>query len=108
MTAPIENRTRLRGTVLGRRPHPDVARWDVLTLDAAAAEPVDGWTDLLSGARGQVEVNVDASDLPEGDLVGWIFVGVVRVVGSGAIAALPAAAPGASTTLSPPDGPILH
>lgn len=108
MTAAVENRTRLHGTVKGRRPHPQVARWDVLALEVDAAAPVPGWPNLLSAAHGDLDVAVDAAQLPEGDLTGWTFTGVVRVAGPGIVAALPAGAPGASTRLTPPVRQFPH
>jgi hypothetical protein len=52
VVAPIENLTRIRGTITSRRPHPSLPGWDVVTVDVDAAEPVPGMRDLLASRAG--------------------------------------------------------
>jgi hypothetical protein len=52
MVAPVENLTRLEGTVKARRAHPGLDGWDLVTLAVERAEPVSGQADLLSRHAG--------------------------------------------------------
>jgi hypothetical protein len=59
MVAPIENLTRIEGTVEARRPHPRLDGWDLVTLAVDGAESVPGQADLLSRhAGGRLELAV--------------------------------------------------
>lgn len=59
MIQAIENLTCIRGPILERKPHPQLADYDVLTVGIAHAEPVEGKADLLSQYAGaQMEVVV--------------------------------------------------
>lgn len=66
------NRTALVARVEGRRPHPSVGKWDVLTLRVVSSAPVDGYHDMIRAHPGQqLTVAVDRDWLPaEGDLSG--------------------------------------
>lgn len=82
MTSPTENATRLDGMVLDRLAHPSVPRWDVLRLAVDSAAPVEGRANLLGETAGsRLQVCVDRDVLPDGDLRGWHFEGLVRLAG---------------------------
>jgi hypothetical protein len=49
----VENLTRLTGRLLAREPDPRRADWDVVVVRVAAADPVAGKADLLSGRVGE-------------------------------------------------------
>jgi hypothetical protein len=64
VVAPVDNLTRLTGTLRGRRPHPSLAGWELVVLEVAETEPVDGRADLLSRRRGEaLEVAVPVAAL---------------------------------------------
>ena len=66
MVAPVDNLTRLSGTVRERRPHPSLAGWELVVLDVAEVEPVEGRADLLSRRRGEtLEVAVPVATLAD-------------------------------------------
>lgn len=44
----VPNLARLHGRVTGRRPHPRLDDWDVVTVAAESVEPVPGLADLVS------------------------------------------------------------
>jgi hypothetical protein len=59
MVQSIENLTRICGTILQRKPHPQLADYDVLSVGIALAEPIEGKADLLSQYVGsQLDVAV--------------------------------------------------
>lgn len=64
MVAPVDNLTRLSGTLRERRPHPTRDGWELVVLDVVEVEPVAGRADLLSRRRGEaLEVAVPAAVL---------------------------------------------
>ena len=66
MVAPVDNLTRLTGTLRERRPHPSRAGWELVVLDVTDVEPVAGRADLLSRRRGEaVEVAVPTAALAD-------------------------------------------
>ena len=66
MVAPVDNLTRLSGTLRDRRPHPDRDGWELVVLDVAEVEPVEGRADLLSRRRGEtLEVAVPVATLAD-------------------------------------------
>ena len=66
MVAPVDNLTRLTGTLRGRSPHPTRDGWELVLLDVAEVEPVAGRADLLSRRCGEtVEVAVPAAVLAD-------------------------------------------
>ena len=48
MVQGIENLTRLDGTIVASRKHPQLGDYDVVTLDLDRVEPVEGKANLLS------------------------------------------------------------
>jgi len=48
VVAPVENLTRLAGTVTARGPHPTLPDWDLVTLSVEQAQSGPGRADLLS------------------------------------------------------------
>ena len=59
MVQAIENLTRIYGSILQRKPHPRLADYDVLSVNIAHAEPIEGKADLLSQYAGsQMDVVV--------------------------------------------------
>ena len=44
--------TQLVGTIVARQPHPQLGDYDIVTLDVARAEPVEGKANLLATAAG--------------------------------------------------------
>ena len=73
MVAPVDNLTRLTGTLRGRRPHPSLDGWELVVLHVVDVEPVPGRADLLSRRRGEtLEVAVPVATLtgcePGGEL----------------------------------------
>jgi hypothetical protein len=52
MVQGIENLTRLRGTIVARRPHPELPEWDIVTVDTEHAEPVEGKANFFPGQSG--------------------------------------------------------
>jgi hypothetical protein len=52
MVQGIENLTRLAGTIVARRPHPELRGYDVVTLDIDFASPVEGKANLVAAQAG--------------------------------------------------------
>jgi hypothetical protein len=66
VVAPVDNLTRLTGTLRERRAHPSLAGWELVVLDVAEVEPVPGRADLLSRRRGEtLEVAVPVASLAD-------------------------------------------
>jgi hypothetical protein len=66
VVAPIENLTRVTGTIKARSSHPSLAGWDVVTLAVSGTEPVDGTADLLTDQiHGEAELAVRHDLLPD-------------------------------------------
>jgi hypothetical protein len=64
VVAPVDNLTRLTGTLRDRRPHPSLGGWELVALDVQEVEPVPGRADLLSRRRGEtLEVAVPSATL---------------------------------------------
>ncbi len=53
MVSAPDNLTRLAGPLLERRPHPQLADWELVVLDVQEVEPVPGRADLLSRRLGE-------------------------------------------------------
>jgi hypothetical protein len=105
MSSVVENQTQLKGRVLARSRHPSVDRWDVLQIEVSAADEVEAQPNLLGETVGrQLTVAADRADLPDGDLTGWEFDGLVRLAGPDAVVAVPAAAASRELSLTPPSG----
>ena len=59
MVQVIENLTQLVGTVVACQPHPELDRYDLVTLDIERAEPVEGKPNLLAVQPGsRIEVTI--------------------------------------------------
>lgn len=103
MVAPIENRSVLSGVVRGRRPSPDVERWEVLDVEVTEVRPVEGLADLMSERLGEVvEIALDRGVLPEEDVVGQLFTAQVRMSAPGRVVVATGTDPEeAEVTLSP-------
>ncbi len=101
MVSPMENRSRLVGVVSARSPHPSVERWDVVTVHVTGVEGVPGFANLLGERVGDdVEVALDRTDLPAGDLDGSQFDGQVTLAGPGVVRVVPTAAGAPPVTVS--------
>ena len=75
MVAPVDNLTRLTGTLRERRPHPSRDGWELVVLEVREAEPVAGRADLLSRRRGEsVEVAVPTAALADASAGGPLSV----------------------------------
>ncbi len=112
MTSAAPNRTHLTGHVLARAPHPSVGRWDTLTVEVTGATQVAGERNLLTESVGsRLTLVADRDELPDGDLAGWRFSGLVRVAGPEVVEVLPEASGAGRPRLTPPgDGgpaPVL-
>jgi hypothetical protein len=71
VVAAAPNRTTLVGRVEAIRPHPRVAKWDVLTLVIDSAAQVEGFNDMIRPEPGQrVDVACDRDWLPDRKLIG--------------------------------------
>ena len=105
MSSVVENQTQLKGRVLSRSHHPSVDRWDLLQLDVSAADEVEAQPNLLRESVGrQLTVAANRDELPEGDLTGWSFQGLVRLAGPDTVIAVPVGAGTRAPTLTPPTG----
>jgi hypothetical protein len=66
MVQVVENRTDIEGVIRSRSPHPTLDAFDVLQVEVKAAQPVEGFADLLSSRVGSVvDLNVKRSLLPD-------------------------------------------
>jgi hypothetical protein len=71
MVQAVENRTELRGTVLGRRAHPSLPDFELLQVRVQETKPIDGYADLLSSTAGStIDLTVRRGLLPSGALEG--------------------------------------
>src|SRR6476659_5194352 len=52
MVQAIDNLSRIRGTILSRRPHPTLKAYDSVELELERTEAVEGKADLLVSQRG--------------------------------------------------------
>lgn len=87
MVPSVDNRSRLRGVVAGRVPHPSLAQFDVLEVDVDETSPVDERPDLLASTVGsRVLVTVDRSLLDPAVQPGTGVVCVVQRTPDGAMA----------------------
>jgi hypothetical protein len=87
MVSSVDNRSRLRGVVAGRAPHPSLAEFDVLEVDVDETSRVDERPDLLASTVGsRVLVTVDRSLLDQAVRPGVRIVCVVRRTPDGAMA----------------------
>ena len=99
----VENLTELTGGIQGRRPHPSLDGFDVVTLRAEQARAVPGYADLLSArVPGELEV------LVRRELLGDAAAGTVlrcraALTSRAEVMAEPHPAPGDFQVL-PPDG----
>lgn len=83
----VDNRSRLRGVVAGRAPHPSLPEFDVLEVDVDETAQVDERPDLLASTVGsRVLVTVDRSLLDPAVRPGAGVVCVVRRTPDGAMA----------------------
>ncbi len=86
MVAPIENLTRLVGTVTARGPHPTLPDWDLVTLSVDRAESVPGRADLLSKQAARPVQLAVRRDLLGATVPGWRLAVRVRVTQNGPLA----------------------
>ena len=64
MVSAPDNLTRLGGSLVERRPHPQLPDWELVLLDVQEVEPVPGRADLLSRRLGErLEVAVPTAVL---------------------------------------------
>lgn len=83
----MDNRSRLRGVVAGRAPHPSLPEFDVLAVDVDETSTVDDRPDLLASTVGsRVLVTVDRSVVDQAVRPGAGIVCVVRRTPDGAMA----------------------
>ena len=87
MVSSVDNRSRLRGVVAGRAPHPSLPEFDVLEVDVEETSRVDERPDLLASTVGsRILVTVDRSLLDQAVRPGAGVACVVRRTPDGAMA----------------------
>lgn len=103
MVQVIENRTDIEGVIRSRSAHPTLEAFDVLEVEVKAAQPVEGYADLLSSrVRSVIELNVKRSLLSAGDIDGWRIRCRAYVGGPGEIFAEPDPPPDRFSVSPPP------